>query len=86
VTSQADTLTAWDLKFQICLGYTFTPATLVNYGLKKYYRIGTRAHRIHLFTFIKNVCNKFEFLSPPTNIRVGGKEPSLMFVRKTKSL
>ncbi len=21
-------LTAWDLKFQICLGYTFTPATL----------------------------------------------------------
>jgi hypothetical protein len=22
------TLTAWDLKFQVCLGYTFTPATL----------------------------------------------------------
>ncbi len=21
--------TAWDLKFQVCLGYTFTPATLV---------------------------------------------------------
>jgi hypothetical protein len=21
-------LTAWDLKFQVCLGYTFTPATL----------------------------------------------------------
>jgi hypothetical protein len=21
-------LTAWDIKFQICLGYTFTPATL----------------------------------------------------------
>ncbi len=28
--SQADwhALTAWDLKFQVCLGYTFTPATL----------------------------------------------------------
>jgi hypothetical protein len=22
-------LNAWDLKFQVCLGYTFTPATLV---------------------------------------------------------
>jgi hypothetical protein len=21
-------LTAWDLKFQVCLGHTFTPATL----------------------------------------------------------
>jgi hypothetical protein len=21
-------LTAWDLKFKVCLGYTFTPATL----------------------------------------------------------
>jgi hypothetical protein len=23
-------LTAWDLKFQVCLGYTFTAATLGN--------------------------------------------------------
>ncbi len=29
VTSLMHALTTWDLKFQVCLGYTFTPATLV---------------------------------------------------------
>jgi hypothetical protein len=33
VRSQANALTAWDLKFQVCLGYTFTPATLKHYCL-----------------------------------------------------
>jgi len=27
-------LTAWDLKFQVCLGYTFTPATLHYFAFK----------------------------------------------------
>jgi len=30
VTGPMHALTAWDLNFQVCLGYTFTPATLHN--------------------------------------------------------
>jgi hypothetical protein len=33
-------LTAWDLKFQVCLGYTFTPATLLCY-----FSVTTDMHR-----------------------------------------
>ncbi len=65
-------LAAWNLKFQVCLGYTFTPATLVKSRLVRH-----RLQYLKFFfqnqqkTYFERSFNKIQILLLFQNVLIG---------------